>query len=57
VADTVVGVVKGGISVINGVVNFIATIAGKAYRWILDAEGTIVSAYVSRRLHSNMDRN
>ena len=55
VADAIVNVVKSGISVINGVVNFVATIAGKAYRWILDAEGTIVSAYVSRQLHHSMD--
>jgi hypothetical protein len=50
-------ITQSGISIDDGIVNFVATVGGKLFRWALDAAETIVTAYVSRRLLCRMDRN
>jgi hypothetical protein len=40
--EVVESILKIGVEVVDGVVNFLATIAGKAYRWLLNAEGFII---------------
>lgn len=50
IGEVVEKVVKVGVAVVNGVVNFVATIAGKAYRWALSTAGHIVHGYVTHSL-------
>jgi hypothetical protein len=45
VADTVEQVVTIGVSVVEGALNFVATIAGTSYRWILKEGGAIIRRY------------
>jgi len=47
VEHAVEDVVKIGVAVINGVVNFVAKIAGKAYQWLLAAEGVVIHGIVA----------
>lgn len=45
-------VVKVGIQVVSGALNFIAKIAGKLYRWALNVEGMIIRRYAGFPSHA-----